>query len=355
MCSFVNSEYGGLWNDLPALECRWAAMAAAYGRSRIFLTGGTGFFGKWLLHSFLVMQRNASCSGTITVLSRAPEEFLKKNPCFADCGGLNFIEGDIRTFDFSSLPTFDYVIHGATAASARLEREHPDEMFSVIADGTRHLLDFVRRRGVRRLLFISSGAVYGPQPPAVSFLPETFEGEPSTAYGKGKKLSEQFCLEEASNDGFECVIARPFAFVGPYLPLDIHFAIGNFIRDCLKNCDLVIQGDGTPLRSYLYAADLAEWLWTILLRGRHGRAYNVGSDEAISILDLAELVRACAGTRNEIIIRTKKAAGLPPARYIPSIERARVELGLTVQYNLSDAITRTLMWHRRLGRKEEDE
>ena len=312
---------------------------------RILLTGGTGFFGKWLLHSFLGVSKVYGADVGLTVLSRDPNRFLKTNPELCGQAGLDFITGDVRSFAVPAGRDFDFVVHAATAASAKLEQENPDEMYSVITDGTRHILDFVQQCSVKRLLFISSGAVYGPQPPTLSRVPETYDGSPVTAYGKGKKVSEQMCLE-AADGKFECVVARPFAFVGPYLPLDVHFAIGNFILDCLEKRDIVIQGDGTPLRSYLYAADLAEWLWTILLRGEHGCAYNVGSDEAISILDLARLVRTCADTRNEIIVRGKRVEGAPPALYVPCIERARNELGLTVCYGLADAISRTIAWHR---------
>ena len=317
---------------------------------RIFMTGGTGFFGKWLLHNFLGLRNAQGLDVAMTVLSRDPKRFLDSCPEFVDQPGLDFIAGDVRSFTPPAGQTFDFVIHGATSASAKLDQNDPEEMYSVITDGTRHLLEFARRCDTRRLLYISSGAVYGMQPPTLSHVPETYEGVPTTAYGRGKKASEQLCID-ASTGRFECVIARPFAFVGPYLPLDTHFAIGNFIRDCLENRPIVIRGDGTPLRSYLYAADLAEWLWTLLLRGEHGRAYNIGSEDAISIHDLACLVRECAGTQNEILVQKKAKAGVLPARYVPSVARVRQELGLTPRYVLSDAIRRTLAWHRKIQAK----
>jgi nucleoside-diphosphate-sugar epimerase len=312
---------------------------------RILLTGGTGFLGKWLLHTFIQLRKSLDLSSTMTVLSRDPSRFLDSCPEFVDQPGLDFIAGDVRSFTLPAGRTFDFVIHGATAASAKLDQDDPEEMYSVITEGTRNLLEFARRSEARRLLYISSGAVYGMQPPTLSHVPETYEGVPTTAYGRGKKASEQLCLD-ASTGRFECVIARPFAFVGPYLPLDTHFAIGNFIRDCLENRPIVIRGDGTPLRSYLYAADLAEWLWTLLLRGEHGRAYNVGSEDAISIRELARLVRECAGTQNEILIQEQAKEGVLPARYVPSVARVRQELCLFPRYSLSDSIRRTLAWHR---------
>ena len=317
---------------------------------RILLTGGTGFLGKWLLHTFIQLRKSLDLSSTMTVLSRDPSRFLDSCPEFVDQPGLDFIAGDVRSFTPPAGRTFDFVIHGATAASAKLDQDDPEEMYSVITEGTRHLLEFARRCEARRLLYISSGAVYGTQPPGLRHIPETYEGIPTTAYGRGKKASEQLCLD-ASTGHFKCVIARPFAFVGPYLPLDTHFAIGNFIRDCLDNRPIVIRGDGTPLRSYLYAADLAEWLWTLLLRGANGRTYNVGSSEAISIHDLASLVRECAGTQNEILVQEQAKAGILPARYVPSVARIQHELGLIPRCSLSDGIRRTLAWHRKIQLK----
>lgn len=331
--------------DVKTLSSRLHPLCNVLNERRTFLTGGTGFFGKWLLNSFLGLREACGFDLLITVLSRDPKKFLANYPAFNGVKGLDFIAGDVRTFDVPDAHAFDFVIHGATAASATLEQENPGEMFSVITEGTRHMLEFALQCSAERVLYISSGAVYGPQPSSLSQVPETYEGSPSTAYGKGKKFSEQLCLE-ASAGRFECVIARPFAFVGPYLPLDTHFAIGNFIRDCLENRPIIIRGDGTPLRSYLYAAELAEWLLTILFKGEHTRAYNVGADEAISIRDLAHTVRACAGSTVPIIVQGSSDPSVPPARYVPSIERATLELGLSVRCPLDEAIRRTLSWHR---------
>ena len=334
-----------LKEDIEVVTNALRPLCKALEGRRFFLAGGTGFFGKWLLHSFLALRNVYGLDIALTVLSRDPKRFLDSSPDFFGQEGLDFIAGDVRTFIMPSKRTFDFVIHSATTASAKLEREDPDEMYSVITDGTRHVLEFMQRCSVKRLLFISSGAVYGLQPPTLSHIPETYDGTPTTAYGKGKKISEQLCLE-ASENRFDCVIVRPFAFVGPYLPLDAHFAIGNFIRDCLEDRPIVVQGDGTLLRSYLYAADLAEWLWTILLLGEPAHPYNIGSADAISILDLANCVRECAKTRNHIVVHGKKIEGALPARYVPSVDRARKELGLLPRCSLEKAVIRTLQWHR---------
>jgi dTDP-glucose 4,6-dehydratase len=315
---------------------------------RLFLSGGTGFFGKWLLESFLYLNKTFDLNAQMTVLSRDPESFLSEHFWLKDEASVCWVRGDVRTFEFPE-DKFDFVIHGATEASLKLEQENPEEMRSVIVDGTQRMLGFAAQSGVSRFMMTSSGAVYGPQSYEMSHIPEVYSGMPETTYGKGKLLAEKMCVEAGDRGGFTVSLPRCFAFVGPYLNLDIHFAIGNFIRDCLENRPIIIKGDGTPMRSYLYAADLAEWLWTILLSGVHGRHYNVGSDQAISILELAKMVRNCAGSKYDVRVMQNAIQGQLPPRYVPSIERARNELGLGVRTPLQDAVCRTLDFERSRG------
>jgi dTDP-glucose 4,6-dehydratase len=262
-----------------------------------------------------------------TVLSRSPENFIAKNSVLAKQQGVSFIAGDVRDFA-SPEGRFDVIIHAATSAVTTLS---DDEMISVICDGTRHVVDFAKTVGCGKIVLTSSGAVYGPR---TSPADETDECSPVTAYGKGKLQAEQMLLDS----GLDVKIARCFSFVGPYLPRTIHYAIGNFIQNCMDGKPIVINGDGTPLRSYMYAYDLVEWLFAILERGESGRAYNVGSDRAVSILELAEIVREVLGSESEIVVKGTPIAGAVPSAYVPSIVRAREELGLEIKVALEEAI-----------------
>ena len=293
---------------------------------RLFITGGTGFFGKSMLDLRLRMPGAGWAATEWVVLSRDPDVFRAANPQFAKVDGVKWIAGDVRDFTFPE-GRFDAIIHAATSAVTTISDE---EQTSVILDGTRHVAEFAERCGCRTVLFTSSGAVYGPGTAPVD---ETAPCRPATAYGKGKLAAESLLLES----GLDVKIARCFAFTGAYLNKDIHYAIGNFMRDCLAGNDIVINGDGTPQRSYLYADDLVEWLFAILERGEAGRPYNVGSDVAVSILELAETVRRVLGTKNDIVVKGAPQGG-PPSVYVPEIGRAREELGLDVRIGLEEAI-----------------
>jgi nucleoside-diphosphate-sugar epimerase len=337
--------------DLDEILAATAPLWSSMRGQRLFLTGGTGFYGCWLLESFLHANRALSLSASVTVLTRSPENFRLKVPHLAADPALYLLAGDITRFVFPP-GKYQFVLHAATDTSSNAA-EHPGILRASILDGTQRVLDFAAAHGARRLLYASSGAVYGPQPDSMTHIPETYfpnsNPEPNaqlTPYAEAKRAAEQMVLAHAQHTTIECVITRGFAFVGPHLPLDQHFAIGNFIRDALAHSPIRISGDGTPMRSYLYAGDLAIWLWTMLFRGRADMAYNVGSDESISITDLARTVIAALNVSSEIQIAREAVPGVPRLQYVPSIARAREQLGLGVSISLPEAIRRTAAWYK---------
>jgi dTDP-glucose 4,6-dehydratase len=316
---------------------------------RIFITGASGFIGCWLLETFMWANQHLGLEASATVLTRNPQRFRQRLPHLADCG-LEVVVGDVRNFAFPE-NKFSHIIHAATDSSAELNAQQPELMFDTIVEGTRHCLDFAARSGATKFLLTSSGAVYGKQPPNLAHVTENFNGgpdplEPASAYAEGKRAAELLCALAARQTGIQVKIARCFAFVGPYMKLDAHFAIGNFIRDRLEGAPIRVSGDGTPVRTYMYASDLMIWLWTILLRGNSGRAYNVGSEEDISIAELARAVSESGSQRTQVEILGQPVAGAAVARYAPSTERARNELGLRCAVSLRAAIESTVKWNR---------
>lgn len=321
--------------------------------NRVFITGGTGFFGCWLLESFAWANHRLGLGASVGVLTRNPAAFARKVPDLVRDPAIRLHEGDVRSFDFPA-GDFRFVIHAAGDANQQSAAEDPILTKEIIVDGTRHILEFARQCGAAKLLITSSGAIYGKQPIGLTHMPEGYEGgpdplDPRSAYGESKRMAELLCAIHAQRNGLECKIARCFAFAGPYLPTDGHFAFGSFLRDAMRGNPIGISGDGTPRRSYLYAADLAVWLWTILFRGETCRPYNVGSERDVSIFELANQVAQTLNPTLGIEVAREPIAGRPAQRYVPSTHRAQTELGLRESIGLTEAIKRTAQWHRLRG------
>jgi nucleoside-diphosphate-sugar epimerase len=345
-----------LSRDLDSILERTAELWPEFRGERLFVTGGTGFFGTWLLESFAWANDRLNLDAQAVVLTRNAAAFREKAPHLAEHPAIRFHAGDMRNFQFPS-GGFSHVIHAATESASGLNEQDPLAMLDAIVSGTRRVLDFAATSGARKFLLASSGAVYGQQPPAMTHIPETYPGAPDTmnprsAYGEGKRVAELLCAIYHRTHGLETKIARGFAFVGPHLPLDKHFAIGNFIRDQLGGGPIRISGDGTPFRSYLYTADLMVWLWTILVKGTSCRPYNVGSEAALSIGETASAVAQALDPSTEIEIACKPKPGIPAARYVPSTARAWLELGLQETAAVDDAIRRTATWNVSQHREE---
>jgi len=322
----------GLWEELRG--------------ARVFVTGGSGFFGRWMIESLLAADRSLGLNAQVILLTRSPQRLVRDAPHVAASRAVTLLAGDVRSFACPD-QRFSHVLHMATetdlGASATAS-------FDTAVEGTRRVLQSAAKCGARKLLLTSSGAVYGPQPPDCERLSEEcscgpFPQDPSAGYAHGKRAAEFLCCAAAAESGLDVKIARCFAFVGPLLPLDAQFAVGNFIRDALCGQAIEVKGDGTPRRSYLYAADLAVWLWTILLRGESARPYNVGSAADIGIADLAHLVAGLVEPSIPVhVVRTAEANAVPE-RYVPDASRAESELGLRTRIQLPDAVQRTARWH----------
>ena len=325
----------GLWEDLRD--------------KRLFITGGTGFFGRWLLESFAWVNDSLNLNASVLVLTRTKDyyhTFQKNAPQLAANPAIKFHIGDVRNFIFPE-GVFSHIIHAATTASTKLNAEDSFLMFDTIVEGTKHTLDFAVQCKATNFLLTSSGAVYGRQPPDMTYIAEDYCGapdptDPNSAYGEGKRAAELLCTLYAEKYGLEPKIACCFTFVGPYLPLDTHYAIGNFIRDGLSGGPIVVKGDGRSYRSYLYAADLAIWLWTILFKGKSCRPYNVGSEKAITIANLANTVAGCFQKQIDVKIAKSSDLNTPPERYVPSTKRLREECGVRQVIGLKEGINRTI-------------
>lgn len=314
---------------------------------RIFLTGATGFFGIWILETIRHINETFGGDISVAMLSREPDAFFRRYPHFSHVQWLRAIRGDIVTFPFPDLE-IDDVIHAATPVVSTIP---PLELWDTIVGGTRRTLEFAVTAHAKRFLLTSSGAVYGSAFPPGTRLDEMHmtaptSTSPASAYGLGKRAAEWLCCSYGYSSGMECKIARCFAFAGPHLPYNQRSALSSFIHDALHEPTIRVAGDGTAVRSYLYATDLVVSLFSILDRGAPFIPYNIGAEQGISTLELANMVRRIAGCDKAVIVEKLLTSGMGCNWYVPSTSRIRHDLHLAPSVSLEDALRRTIKWFR---------
>lgn len=314
----------------------------------IFVTGGTGFFGKWLLESFIYANDKLALNAKITTLTRNPESFLMEHPFYKEhANTIRFIKGDILNYDFNLDEKFQFIIHAATSSDEKTNLSNPIILADLIIQGTKNILNFATKNPIESFLNVSSGAIYGIQPIETQRTSEkdTFFIDlynPKACYYESKRVSEMYGSLYFEQYKLPIKTARCFAFVGPHLPLNKHFAVGNFINNVLNKEDIRIRSNGMSIRSYMYMSDLIVWLLNILIKGENNTAYNVGSDYPVKIKDLAGIVSENFNSKVIVQDEGNNEAG---NIYMPDIERAKL-LGLTIKINLKNAIDKTIKFYK---------
>jgi nucleoside-diphosphate-sugar epimerase len=318
--------------------------------SHVVLTGASGFIGTWLTLSFLHARKAFGGNGTIVLSCRNAQGLVKTITEAGFTGGFEIVETDVRQFPEGIIQDRTLLIHAATPARASLSANNPLEMFDIIQQGQQRLLELCFKKDSVRFLFLSSGAVYGLQPLDQEALSETWAGSPNiqnpgNAYHEGKRVAELMGNIYSSASNMKFVAARLFAFLAPFLPLEEHFAVGNFLKNAVDGERILINSGGGSVRSYMYATDLCSGIWGLAVRGIDGEAYNIGSSREINLRELAKKIRDLVAPDLEIDIRgTDSPENV--TRYIPDISKWRSLGSHANETSLEEAIIRTASWIR---------
>lgn len=311
---------------------------------RILITGATGFFGGWILSALAHLNDELGLRVRAICLSRNPSAFLARRPDLAKRSEFEWLAmGPAGWNEYLEPGSITHILHMAASADARDYAQRPLESFFAILEGSRFAIE-AASASQAHLHFVSSGAVYGARRlsdgPCFEHQITRFAPDPldlSQPYANAKRAAEALiaCSE------VEWSISRPFAFLGPHLPLDWHFAAGNFIRDALRGIPITLTGDGSPIRSYMHPADLAMWTLALCAMARPRLAVNVGSDQPVALKELALRVSTLAGSPSPTFASSSPAAD--PSAYWPSTELAR-SLGLRLSLNLDACVNDAMEW-----------
>jgi nucleoside-diphosphate-sugar epimerase len=333
--------------DLDTVLDRTRSLWTEMHGARLLLTGATGFVGTHMLESVRHARERTAADMRVIAPARDPGRLHARLPWTKDARWLDVIQGDIHHFAPPS-GAVDFVIHSANTASPGEIADDPQAIARMVVQGSSRVYSLGAAGGARRMLQLSSGSVCGvhltPSKPIAEDDPgEPLGDGPAAQLARAKRDAEQALLRASQHGGGPAIMfARGFALCGPWLPLDSAFAFGNFLGAALRGKPVIVSGDGTPVRSYLYSGDMVVWLWTMLLRGVSGRAYNVGSAHAVTIGDLAHRVAALLGGSVEIAGAAGPGGGAH--WHVPDLSRVSAELGLEETVPLNDAIVRTARW-----------
>lgn len=333
----IQNDVSRILEETP--QIRWQSLRG----SKLLITGGTGFIGRWLVETLIYANQLLSLNLSITIISRRPDAFQKNNQNLFANGNLAVVSLDISKNSPSG--EFTHIIHAAADASTPLNNAQTLSMFQTIVHGTEKILDLAKTSNGAKVLFLSSGAVYGQQPDNLPAIPESWTGKsnalvPKNVYGEAKRAAELLCAIYKNELGVNITVARIFSLLGPLLSLNTHFAAGNFIRDALAGQQIIVQGDGRPIRSYLYPSDVVAWLLTLLTQEPRENTYNIGSAHSISIAELAHLVARLVG-KNGYKILGRADSNRNAGRYVPDNTLIRNEFGLSETQTIEQAILKT--------------
>ena len=321
-------------------KSRWYALDG----KKIFITGGTGFFGKWWLACYLYAKANLKIKSKITILSRFPDRFLSQFP-ECDIEDISWCTGDIADYTFPE-DNFDYILHMARSYAADSVKDPITQFYSIVI-GMKQILEMALRCSKCTVLFISSGAVYGEYSHSVSENLPSKVGPTNAAnsYIIGKLAAEQLCALYHKQHSLDVKIARCFSFLGPFLQINTHFAAGNFIYNVIKDEDIIIKSDGSAVRSYMYPSDLINWLMAIMIQGKPITPYNVGSFNQISILDLANSILETSDKNLRCIVKNDSSAVKHRSFYVPDTSFTEKSLNIKSKINLKQSIQTTINWN----------
>jgi dTDP-glucose 4,6-dehydratase len=307
----------------------------------ILITGATGFVGRSLIRELVKSNSYVNNSLKITCVTRNPHKFYEQWP--SEQSKLQVLNWDVRQPLEERQPNFDYIFHFAGENRTVKNQEHAKLIFDTSVIGTKNLLQMTKYSDVKKIIFASSGAVYKkPQGKARGFeeSQETLnlEAAERDPYRAGKARAESIFEDFHKTSNTQILIARMFTFVGPFLPLDANYAIGNFFNDCIRNQPITVKSNGSSIRSYQFSTDMVNWLITILLSGKNGEIYNIGSAEQVSIKDLAEKIAKVFENKLGVRILGDRSPDPVSSFYVPSVEKAKNELGLNNYFSLDNSL-----------------
>lgn len=312
--------------------------------SNILVTGATGLIGSVLVDTLLT---NKEINCNVYASGRNEERACKLFAKYSNNPNYHFIKHDVNR-PLASNVLFDYIVHCASGASPSEYANTPVEVMKSNFMGVSHLLDYGREHGMKRFLYVSSGEVYGEGDGRM--FTEEYSGyvdcmSPRSCYPSAKRAAETLCASYVAEYGMDVVVARPCHIYGPRFTESDNRVYAQFIRNVLRDEDIVMKSTGEQFRSWCYVVDCVSALLHILLKGENGQAYNIADETSdISVRELAEMIADICGKKviTEIPSEREKVGYNTVTRSIFSTKKL-CGLGWDVKGKMKDKIETTII------------
>lgn len=322
----------------------------------ILVTGGTGFVGKWIAETVAYLNAEHDFGISLHLLARNTTNFQNEVPHLAKLPFIYLIDQDVR--NVSDLPEdVSWVIHAAASPDNREHSTEPLRTIDTIYRGTAALLDAcMRLPNLNKFVYLSSNNIYGNTQEDKQKISENDMGLLScntvhASYSEAKRLAETVCASYRSQQRLPIVILRPFAFLGPYQGLEKPWALNNFIRDGILGSPIRILGDENTVRSFLYASDMAYWILAVLAGAINNYTYNLGSDDAVTLKNLAEKIASVFHNKPEIIVKSSRDFQQTSKVSVPDISSIVKDFGVRQTVDFDTALLKTINWYQSVNNK----
>jgi UDP-glucuronate decarboxylase len=346
----VPARHPIIQDDLKAIvgaDLPWTVFAG----KTVLVSGASGCLPAYMVETLLYLNEHRDRPPTRVIgLVRNRERAEERFAAYRDRPDLHLVTGDVC----EPLPVDEpihFIIHAASQASPKYYGGDPVGTLASNVLGTYHLLDLAADQRIEAFLFFSSGEVYGQVAPDRIPIQETDFGylDPTdlrSCYGESKRMGETMCVAWAHQFGVPAKIVRPFHTYGPGMRLDDGRVFADFVADIVNDRDIALKSDGRAVRPFCYVADATAGFFAVLLRGAVCQAYNVGSREEISILDLAHLLVAAFPEKGLHVVRQSAAFSTgylqsPIPRNCPDLAKVKA-LGWEPHTSIREGFDRTV-------------
>jgi nucleoside-diphosphate-sugar epimerase len=350
--------------DLANIAERISTEFGLMAGKKLLIVGGAGFLGYYLVQAPLAWNK---LGNGMPVSVTVYDNYIRGEPdwllALEDDPNLTLVRHDVTEPMPDDVGDFDYIVHAASIASPIFYRRYPIETMDANVNGLRHLLQYAldqKKKGkpLSGFLFFSTSEIYGDPTPEHIPTPESYRGNvsctgPRACYDESKRYGETLCVNFAAQHGLLITIARPFNNFGPGLKITDRRVLPDFARDVFAGRDLVLLSDGSPTRTFCYIADAIVGYFKVLVIGRSGESYNIGTDAAeVSMARLADevvrIARERFGYRGRVVRATSSDKDYltdNPNRRCPVIDKARSELGYEPSVSFEEGLERALIWY----------